>query len=216
MVFLGFGKGHALLAEKRFRHALGLAIGRGGMTQIGSGEVVVPTLSPLPRTARGTVLSSGLLADTPRAKSLLSKLAHTYSEIEDSSLKLEIIVNKSRPDDRSVAARVAAALFRIGIQTRVIELHAHAFARRVDSGQCDLYVGQWATLGTFGETTLRTAFAIGGLSAPNTHFEREFSTQWPIVPLFHRGLRVHHRSDLRSVDFDHHDRLRYEDVWVGP
>ena len=223
LAYLGLGRTHALASEKKFRQALSFAIGRAGMKQIGSGEKIVPTVSPLPLSARGTVISSaGQAANTGRARQLLKDLARRHSELESGSLLLEIIVNKSRPDDAIIAGRVAAALFAIGIRTRLVSLQANAFARRVHSGQCDLYIGQLATHRGFAADTLREAFVVGGfgkLLAPlsdesKTGMERQFAAHLPLIPLFHRGLRVHYRSDLHAIEFDGDSRLRYEDLFI--
>jgi ABC-type transport system substrate-binding protein len=222
LVYVGFGKSNPLLGEESFRQALAAAIGRAGMTQIGSGEQVVPTLSPLPRSARGTVISSaGMAANLTRATALLKELGEKYRALNSSSLLLDIIVNKSRPDDAIVAGRVAAALFALGIQTRLVVLQADAFASRIASGKCELYIGQLATPAEFPTDTLRTAYVAGGFQAllgavakkGRAGLERQFAAQLPVVPLFHRGLRVHHRSDLLSVGFDGSARLRYEDMY---
>lgn len=222
LAYLGFGRSHPLTSEKKFRRALSFSIGRAGMKQIGSGEKIVPSVSPLPRSARGTVISSaGLNANIAAAQKLLQELSKRHSALESGSLLLEIIVNKSRPDDVVIAGRVAAALFAIGIETRLVTLRANAFARRVRNGQCDLYIGQLATDTSFAADTLRTAFVVGGfatLLAPlsaqsKSGMEREFASHLPLVPLFHRGLRVHHRSDLHAIEFDESSRLRYEDLF---
>lgn len=222
LVYLGFGKSSALLAESQFRHALAAAIGRAGMKHIGSGEPVVPTLSPLPRSARGTVISSaGMAANGAKSKKLLNSLGTNYKSLKNNSLLLDIIVNKSRPDDAIVAGRVAAALFAVGIQSRLVTLSASAFQTRVASGQCDLFIGQLATPGTMPVNTLRTAFVAGGAGGAlpalakkgRTALEREFAAQLPLIPLFHRGLRVDYRSDLLSLEFDSSARLRYEDLF---
>jgi MarR-like DNA-binding transcriptional regulator SgrR of sgrS sRNA len=221
LVYVGLGKSPKVAAENSFRQALSFAIGRAGMKQIGSGEKIVPTVSPLPRSARGTVISSaGLTANSLRARQLLKELGKKHSGL--SSLSLEIIVNKSRPDDSVIAGRVAAALFAIGIKTRLVSLHANAFARRVKTGQCDLYIGQLATRSDFAADTLRTAFVVGGFEKLLGKFgkesrggmERQFNEHLPLIPLFHRGLRVHHRSDLQEVAFDDNSRLLFEDLFL--
>ncbi len=222
LVYLGFGKSSTLLKASQFRQALASAIGRAGMKQIGSGEPVVPTLSPLPRSARGTVISSaGMAANRVKAKTLLNSLAGKHASLKSNTLLLDIIVNKSRPDDAIVAGRVAAALFAVGIQSRLVSLSASAFTSRVASGQCDLYIGQLLTPASIPSDTLRTAFVAGGSGAAlsalakkgRTAMEREFANQLPLIPLFHRGLRIDSRSDLLSIQFDGSGRLRYEDLF---
>ncbi len=222
LVYLGFGKSSNLVGEPSFRLALASALGRSGMKQIGSGEPVVPTLSPLPRSVRGTVISSaGLTANTGKSRALLKELALKYSTLESGTVLLDILVNASRPDDTIVAGRIAAALFAVGIQTRLVSVQPNVFARRIALGQCDLYIGQLATAAQRPEDTLRSAFVAGGfakllpaLAKKNrASMERQFAKQLPVVPLFHRGLRVHNRSDLLGIEFDSRARLGYEDIY---
>jgi hypothetical protein len=156
-----------------------------------------------------------------KAKTLLNSLGGRYKSLKANSLLLDIIVNKSRPDDAIVAGRVAAALFAVGIKGRLVSLSASSFDSRVASGQCDLYIGQLATPAAFPADTLRTAFVAGGSSGllskmakkGRTGMEREFAVHLPLIPLFHRGLRVDYRSDLLSLQFDSSARLRYEDLF---
>ena len=41
-----------------------------------------------------------------------------------------------------------------------------------------------------------------------------FADRLPIVPLFHRAVRVHHRVDVRRLRFDAIGRLRYADMFL--
>lgn len=218
LAYLGFGKGAAITSEAEFRHAVSAAIGRNGMEQIGSGEKVQPTVSVLPRRSR-----AGLKADTRTAGRLISALAKRFSALEAGTLELELIVNKSRPDDAAIADRVAAALFRLGIRTRRVELDAKRFLSRARSGQCDLYIGQLALVAPADEDLLRAAFVAGRrekdlrslAGAPLEKLVKTFDNQLPIVPLFQRGLRLHYRTDVHGVSFSRDTRLLFEDLFVS-
>ncbi|HTM23386.1 MAG TPA: hypothetical protein VL172_22845, partial [Kofleriaceae bacterium] len=47
-----------------------------------------------------------------------------------------------------------------------------------------------------------------------------FAERLPVLPLFHRALRIHHRADLRGVGSDRVGRLQLADMYlhgkVGP
>jgi len=42
----------------------------------------------------------------------------------------------------------------------------------------------------------------------------EFQRRLPIVPLFHRALRIHHRRNLRGLAFDPTARASFADLFV--
>ena len=43
---------------------------------------------------------------------------------------------------------------------------------------------------------------------------REFQKRLPVVPLFHRALRIHHRRNLRGLAFDPIARPSFADIFV--
>lgn len=217
LAFVGFGKQQAITSELAFRQAVSAAIGRNGMAQIGSGERVEPTLSVLPSVGR-----QRLGADLRAASRLIRSLAKRYPAIEAGTQTLELIVNTSRPDDAAIADRVAAALFHVGIRIKRVDLKAKTFLRRARSGQCDIYIGQLALEAPSKEDLIRAAFVAGRRDkalpllseASLSTLTTSFAAQLPIVPLFHRGIRLHFRSDLAGVDFTRGVRLRFEDVFM--
>ena len=229
--FVGFGKAHAAVTNHRdFRAALSLAIGRNGFGGIGSGERVVATLHPAALDSGGAATSreqrqvqvKAARAALRRAGREVTALAAVIARTDQ--LRLEIIIDSSRPDDREIAEKVVAALYRLGLAAKITALSATEFVARVGSGKCDLYVGQLAAPAPTAELATAAAFAIGGdrwaeralTRAPldGAAAAREFAKRLPIVPLFHRALRVHHRSDVRGVAFDSISRLAFADVFM--
>src|SRR5262249_58282486 len=100
----------------------------------------------------------------------------------------ELLVDRSRPDDAEVAARVVAALDKAGVPVSYAALAPTEFARRVAAGQCDLYIGQ--LVAPPGDAAaLASAFAAAG-EAPGDL--AAFASPRPIVPLFYRSLRASH------------------------
>ncbi len=225
--YVGFGCANPLYREAAFRRAISLAIGRSGMRQIGSGERVFPTTTVLPpkRAPRAFALRSN-----PRAsRSLLAGLSTRYPQLESKTLSLQLLVNESRPDDAVSAARVAAGLFELGIATRIVSLRGDEFHRRIRSDDCDLFIGQLApggglltTSGAAGLTFLRKAFAIAGhvkdakkyFREGRAELERNFAKAMPLVPLFHRSLRVHYRSNVEGLRFTGARTLDYPGIFI--
>jgi len=216
--FIGFGTQSAVLSDREFRRAVSTSLGRWGMRQIGSGEPIDPTTTVLVPRHRPRRFS--LLANTPVATSLFASLASRYSQIEAKKLIVEILVNRSRPDDAVVAARVAAALFLHGVKSKILVLSSDVFARRSQAGQCDLYIGQLASSGGRPVDTLLEAFVVGReakvaatmASESRPTIERRFAIDLPIVPLFRRGLHLHYRNDLHGLKFSSARTLRFDDL----
>ncbi len=217
--YLGFGTASPITKESAFRRAVSLAMGRSGMSQIGSGEEVTPTTSVL--LPRRPPRPFALKANPRAATDLLKSLSSRYPAVEAKTLTLQLIVNSSRPDDAVIAARVAAGLYVLGITTRIVSLTADVFARRVRAGDCDLYLGQLAASGSPGLARLRKAFVIGGqvktaqklFGQSRASMERQFAATLPIVPLFRRSLRLHIRSDVNGVDFEATRTIDYPGVF---
>ncbi len=216
LAYLGFGSQDAITADAEFRHALSEAIGRSGMQQVTTGEKVVPTKSVLP--ARTPVRQN---SDMRTASRLMAALARRYSRLEAGTLTLDLLVNKSRPDDAAIADRVAAALFHFGIRTKRVELDAQNFMDRTRSGKCDLFIGQLALAAPSTSDLIRAAFVAGRrwqdlralAGQSEAKLVQSFDSQLPLVPLFHRGLRVHSRSDVQATGFAPGLRLRFEDLF---
>jgi peptide/nickel transport system substrate-binding protein len=229
LTFVGFGKAHAsITGDKDFRRALHLALARGGLSSSGRGERVTPTADPVPLDLGGPELADAARGgDGDAAKKALDRAAERVAALKASKrkdLSLEILVDKSRLDDHDVAARVVRALDRLGIAATITDLDADDFAARVAKRDADLWIGQCVAPGTTPALLWGAAFAAGGdawasrqLAATGTIDDREaraeFGSRLPIVPLLHRAVRIHHRSDVRGVGFDASSRVTFADLF---
>jgi peptide/nickel transport system substrate-binding protein len=229
LTYLGFSGAHrAVTGDLDFRRALDLAIARGGLSSSGRGERVSPTDDPLPADLGGDALGDGDSGgDAKAAAKALAKAAGRVSELSESKrgdLSLEILVDKSRLDDHEVAERVVRALDKLGLAATITELDAVDFAAAVDAGKGDLYIGQLAAPGPSPVLIWAAAFAAGGdawadkqLAAGTFDVAKaraEFAKRLPILPLLHRSLRIHHRTDVRGLGFDASSRLGFADLFL--
>ena len=138
-------------------------------------------------------------------------------------LTLEVLVDRTRLDDREVAERVVRALDKLGLAATIAELGADELAARVSRGEADLWIGQLAATGASPAILWTAAFAAGGddwaarklaagaLDAGKARVE--FAARLPILPLLHRAVRVHHRSDVRGVALDASARIGLADLF---
>jgi peptide/nickel transport system substrate-binding protein len=229
LVFVGFGRAHAdITGDKAFRRALDLALSRGGLTTITSGERVVPTRSPVPASAGGGGLdAAGKAGDVPAARAQLADAAKRVPALAAdklSKLRLELVVEDTRPDDRQIAERVVLALDKLGIQAVITPLSAAALRDRVGKGQCDLWIGQhaapvsaalvWWSAGFHAGNDDWAANALGAGTIEPGAAAKEFSARLPIVPLMFRSVRMWHPTNVRGISFDPLGRPAYENLFV--
>ncbi|HLU66821.1 MAG TPA: ABC transporter substrate-binding protein [Kofleriaceae bacterium] len=227
MVYVGFGRAHGrAFADRDLRRALSLAIGRDSMRNIGTGERVMPTPWPVAielggrqperaeLDARSGPALTALRAAERRVRALRARPRPTW----------ELLVDRTRPDDREIGERVVAALYRLGLTGRIVELDPDQLARRVARGDFALYIGQLVSPGPSASLQIAAAFAAGGdswaaqrLAAAPLDTEAAlaaFEDRLPVLPLLHRSIRVHHRIDVRRITFDATGRLQYADLFL--
>jgi len=231
LVFVGFGTARAAVTDDvDFRRALSLALARNGFRGVGSGERVVPTLNPAALDIGGTAAGQTQQhARTKAARTVLRRAAGRVSLLRDAmagtrKLSLEVLIDQTRTDDREVAEKVVAALYRLGLAARITAAGAEEFDSRVRRGTCDLFVGQLASPVPSPSLATAAAFAAGRDSWPEQSMarsmlvlqvaRREFQKRLPVVPLFHRALRIHHRRDLRGLGFDAVARPSFADIFL--
>lgn len=214
--FVGFGKAHpAITGDKDFRRALDLALARGGLTSSGTGERVAPTADPVPVELGGEALGEDRAGgDLAAAKKALEAAAKRVSALA-SPPTLSILVDETRLDDHAIAERVVRALDKLGIAAKITEVGARELVDRVAAGKADLWIGQLALVGTTPSLLWGAAFAAGGdqPSLP-AKAKKEFASRLPILPLAHRAVRVHHRTDVRGVAFDAASRVGFADLFL--
>jgi ABC-type transport system substrate-binding protein len=227
LAYVGFGRGHGRAWDDRdLRRALSLAIGREGLRHIGTGERVVPSLSPVAVDLGGAEPAPETLeAQDAAAAAALARAARTVKALAAKPKPTwDLLVDRTRPDDREIGEKVVAALFRIGQGARIVELEPDAFAARLERGDFDLYIGQLAPPAVSPALQLAAAFAAGGDGWAAGELARApldvaaalaaFADRLPIVPLFHRAVRVHHRVDVRRIGVGATGRLEYADMFL--
>ena len=231
LVYVGFGQVHAdVLGNRDFRAALDAALARGGLATVGRGERAVPAADPVPLDLGGPALSSA--GADPRIDAAEAALARAAAKVRRlardriGALTLEILVADSRPDDREVASRVVRALDKLGARATITAVGATELARRVSAGACDLYIGQATAELPAPAMIYAQAFALAGDRAnadriasgaiTGARMKETFAARLPIIPLYHRAVRVHHRADLRGAWFDSSARLGVADLFVWP
>ncbi len=229
LIYVGFGRAHAdVTGDRSFRRALDLAISRGGLTTISSGERVVPTRSPVPVEAGGAALdASGRAGDLAGARAKLAEAAKRVSSLASDRLgrlRLEILVEDTRPDDRLIAERISLALDKLGIQSVITPLAATAMRDRLARGQGDLWIGQhaapisapvvwWSAAFTAGGDDWG-ASALGAGTIDPRAAAKEFAARAPIIPLMFRSVRIWHPTNLRGISLDASSRPSYENIFV--
>lgn len=201
--------------DAAFRRALDLALARGGLGSITSGEQVTPTRVPVPN---GPALDAlGKTGDLDRARDEARKspgLDHA---------KLEILVEDTRPDDALIAERVGLALDRLGVQWSVAAVPAREWRERVTSGKADLWIGQIVEPAS-PQLWWGAAFAAGGddwpVAALQTNSldlaaaQKAFAEREPIIPLMFRSVRLWYRSDVHGIVFDALGRPCFADAFM--
>lgn len=233
LVFVGFGAAHpAVTGNRDLRRALSLALSRAGFATIGAGERVTLAGGPLPVDFGGTAPTAadraGDLAAAQTALRAAAAKVDALAPAKLAALSLEVLVDASQPDGREVAERVVRALDKLGIAAAITELGATQLAERVGAGRCDLWIGQLPAGAAEPSLLWAAAFAAGGDAWARAQLAKgaldpkaaatEFAARLPIVPLYHRSVRVTHRTDLRDVGVDASGRIGFADAFFfgGP
>ena len=229
LVFIGFGRVHLdVMADRSFRRALDLALARGAMASVTSGERVAPSRSPLPVEAGGVVLDGpGRVDDLVGAQAALTDAAKRVKALAPDKLvqlKLEILIEETRPDDRELAERTAHALTKLNITSVITAVPAATLRDRVRKGDCDLWIGQLAAPVNAASAWWGAAFAAGADTwaeqrlasgtIDNAAASKAFAERLPIVPLLFRAVRIWHRSDVRGLGFDASGRPNYAEMFL--
>jgi hypothetical protein len=230
LVFVGFGKRHpAVTADRGFRSAFDLALDRGALATITTGERTLPTRLPLPIEAGGAMLdAAGRVGDATAAQVQLAEAARRVPVLGASNraaLRLAVLFDQTRPDDREIALRVSRALDKLGIGFTIEAVAADQLRDRAARGDCDLWIGQIAAPITVAAAWWGAAFAAGHDDWAQTRLAAgaidtaaatvEFARRLPIVPLMFRSLLVWHRADVRGLGFDASSRPGLADLyWV--
>jgi len=226
---VGFGRAHrAVLADPDFRAALSLAIARSGFAAVGTGERVAPAIDPVPVELGGTLVDGAARTGDPAAaRARLARAARTVPQLAPAQLarlRLEVVVDRTRPDDREVAERVVRALDKLGIAATITAEGSPAFAARVRRGNLDLWIGELPVASAAPAVAWAAAFEAGGDpwargqlaggSLDPAQARARFAAALPVVPLYFRAVRVHYRTDVRGLGFDGMSRPDLADVFL--
>ena len=227
LAFVGFGRAHGRAFDNPdLRQALSLALGRDGLRHVGTGERVMPTTVPVAVDLDGREPPrEELMARTEAAGAALARARGKLRLLSARNRPtFDLLVDRSRPDDREIGERVVGALYQLGLNVRIVELEPAALAARAGRGECDLYIGQLVAPGPSPAGQIAAAFAAGGDPWAATQLASAqievaaalaaFGQRLPIVPLFHRAIRVHHRADVRRIGFDATGLLQYGSMYL--
>jgi peptide/nickel transport system substrate-binding protein len=217
LLFVGFGKRNAqVTGDRGFRRALDLAVDRGALATITTGEHTRPTRLPLPIEAGAAMLdAAGRAGDAVAARAVLAGAGKQVAALAPGSLagvKLAIIIDETRPDDRELALRVSRGLDKLAIGFTIEAVSADQLRDRALRGDCDLWIGQLAAPITVAVAWWGQAFAVGndgwvqarlatGALDP-VEVGKQFADRLPIVPLMFRSLLIWHRTDVHGLGFD--------------
>lgn len=228
LVFVGFGRRNpAVTGDRAFRQALDLALDRGALATITTGERTLPTRLPLPVEAGAPPIdTAGRIGDPAKARAVLDAAGARIAALAPASrarLKLTILLDATRPDDREIALRVSRGLDKLGIGFAIEALPADKLRERAARGDCDLWIGQIAAPITVATAWWGAAFAAGGDDWARAQLAvgpldpaaatREFASRRPILPLMFRSLLVWHRTDVRGLRFDASARVGFADLY---
>jgi peptide/nickel transport system substrate-binding protein len=228
LLFVGFGKRTpAVTGDRAFRQALDLALDRGALSTITTGERTSATRLPLPVEAGAPRLDPAVsVGDPARARALIDAAGARVAALSAAgraAVRLTIIIDDTRPDDREIALRVSRGLDRLGIGSSIEVVPADRLRDRVQRGDCDLWIGQLAEPLGVSTAWWGAAFAAGGdgwvgaqlaagpldMAAATTEFARRL----PIIPLMFRSLLIWHRSDVHGLGFDGAGRPGLADLY---
>jgi ABC-type transport system substrate-binding protein len=215
--YIGFGSARPFDRDAAFRQGVSMALARSAFRHIGTGETVIPSASPVAPELGGP-------QPTPATVAASEAGARAGLAPARGGAPLDILVDRTRPDDLDLAARVVAALDRFGVPSSFTALAPVELGRRIAAGQCDLYLGQLVPPAPMAIAALGAAFAAGHddwlagklAEGPVTvdAATAAFAARLPIVPLLHRAVRAHHKRTLRGLTVSRLGRLTFADAYV--
>jgi MarR-like DNA-binding transcriptional regulator SgrR of sgrS sRNA len=222
LTFVAFGGAHPkVTGDPDFRRALHLAIARGAPK-----EGIEPSADPVPEALGGSKLAKSMQGgDLAAAREALERAAARVTALSGTArdeLSLEVLVDRSRLDDRKAAEKVVRALHKLDLKATITEVDADDLD--TEMAGADLWIGQLAAPGVAPQLLWGAAFEAGGDGWARARLEageldaakarKRFEKQLPIVPLYHRALQVHHRTDVRGLVFDKSGRICWAELFL--
>jgi ABC-type transport system substrate-binding protein len=227
LVFVGFGRHRAAVIHPAFRQALDLALDRGALATITTGEHTQPTRLPLPSQAGAPPLdAAGRSADPVKAREVLAAAGARVAALgadQLSGLTLSILVDETRPDDREIALRVSRGLDNLRIGSTIEAVPPTVLRERVARGDCELWIGQIAAPVGIAAVWWGAAFAAGNNDWARRQLATgaidpaaaaaEFSRTLPMLPLMFRSLLIWHQNEVHGLGFDASGRPALADLY---
>jgi len=227
LVFVGFGRHRAAATDPAFRQALDLALDRGALATITTGEHTQPTRLPVPGQAGAPPLdAAGRSGDAVRAREILAAAGARVPALAPGQLAgqpLSILVDETRPDDREIALRVSRGLDKLRIGSTIEAVAPSVLRDRVARGDCELWIGQIAAPVGIAAVWWGSAFAAGNNDWARRQLATgaidpadaaaEFGRALPIVPLMFRSLLIWHHNEVHGLGFDASGRPALADLY---
>jgi len=227
LVYLAVSRARPYMADRRFRLALLKGIDRsrlGRLAATGQHEVAA---SPVCRRLLKTRLST-VAFDRSEANRLLGQLTSRYprltSDAASGRLRLSLLVDESRVEDRIVAGQLVADLDRIGIAVTIDAQPATLYDQRLRAGRYDLALARVMPQVPRGATALAGVLAAAGQRDAakscassrrcGDRQARKLMLDLPLVPLVHTSARVAYDARLGQLRLEGGGLVRYADIYL--
>lgn len=227
LVYLAVSRARPYMSDRRFRTALLKGIDRsrlGRLAATGQHEVAA---SPVCRRLLKTRLST-VAFDRSDANRLLGQLANRYPQLTSDAasgrLRLSLLVDESRVEDRIVAGQLVADLDRIGIAVTIDAQPATLYNQRLHAGRYDIALARVAPQVPRGAPALAGVLAVAGQRDAATRCAssrrcgereaRKLMQELPLVPLVHTSARVAYDARLGQLRLEGGGLVRYADIYL--
>jgi hypothetical protein len=149
-----------------------------------------------------------------------SEIAAARTLVQRRALKLGLLVDRSRPDDRLVAERVLVELARVGVTLSLDVVDAATFKKRLATRSYDLAIGVLAPPASDAGLAALALLALVDAPAARAALARGPAQADPallrearVVPLFYRAARLIHAPGLRGLTVDATGLPTIADTW---
>jgi peptide/nickel transport system substrate-binding protein len=206
-LYLALGRGLPDAVARPLAAALALGIDRERLRRLHPGASVAAA-GPVPPALGGALGRPPF--DPARARALLP-----------GPLKVGLVVDGSRFDDRAVADRLLAELARLGLDVSVEVVDAPVYAWRLENGRYDLLLGSSPPPVPDGGLAALALVAAVDPAAARAALARAPadpgapSTTARVIPLVHRAARLHHTAELRGLVVDAAGRASWAEAYLG-
>jgi peptide/nickel transport system substrate-binding protein len=136
------------------------------------------------------------------------------------ALKLSLLVDRSRPDERPIAERILVELSRLGVALTLDAVDAATYRKRLATRDYDLALGVVAPPAPDAGLAALALLAVADPAAARAALARAPAQPDPsllrdarVVPLYHRATRLLHTPELHGLRFDFAGRPSLADTW---